>query len=202
MVAALISSLGLPATAVYIVVVTVVIETLKNLGITDFPAHMFVFYFGILSNVTPPVALASYTAAAICGATPWKVGWTAFRLTLAGFIIPFMFVYQPMLLMEGAVFPDVLFYTAGAALAVFAIAVAGEGFLWRHFTIFERVVIFGSSIFFAFPTIIGPKLNVWIGGTASGSIWPAAAAGAALLLVGVASQWMRRGRDTRTPMRA
>ena len=201
MVAALVSSLGLPATAVYIVVITVVIETLKNLGVSDFPAHMFVFYFGILSNVTPPVALASYTAAAICGATPWEVGWTGFRLTLAGFIIPFMFVYQPMLLMEGAVFPDVLFYVTGAVLAVFAIAVAGEGFLWQRFTILERVVMLGSSVFFAFPGVIAPKLNAWFGGTTSGSPWPVAAVGAALLFTGVVSQWIRKSRNALASLR-
>jgi TRAP-type uncharacterized transport system fused permease subunit len=192
MIASIISSMGLPATAVYIVVITVVIEALMKMGIADFPAHMFVFYFGILSNVTPPVALASYTAAGISGGTPWEVGWTAFRITMPGFIIPYMFVYEPALLLEGSGFAGAFFPFLAAMAAVFAMSVAGEGYLFNRITLYERIIMFVSAALLAFPGAIGPALGEWLGGEMVLTGWPVAAAGVLLLSLGVASQWVRR----------
>ena len=192
MIASIISSMGLPATAVYIVVITVVIEALMKMGITDFPAHMFVFYFGILSNVTPPVALASYTAAGISGGTPWEVGWTAFRITMPGFIIPYMFVYEPALLLEGSGFVGAFFPFLAALAAVFAMSIAGEGYLFNRITPYERIIMFVSAGLLAFPGVISPVVGAWLGGGMALAAWPVAAAGVLLLGLGVASQWIRR----------
>ena len=96
-VASIILSMGLPATACYIVVATVVAPALVNMGCNLFSAHFFVFYFSCLSNITPPVAIASYTAAGIAHAKPWMVGVKSMAIAAPGFLIPFMFAYQPML---------------------------------------------------------------------------------------------------------
>jgi len=191
MIAAIISSMGLPATAVYIVVITVVIEALTKMGITNFPAHMFVFYFGILSNVTPPVALASYTAAAISGGTPWEVGWTAFRITMPGFIIPYMFVYEPALLLEGSGFGGAIIPFMAAIVAVFAMSIAGEGYLFNRITLYERIAMFASAGLLAFPGVIGPVVGTWLGGEVGLTAWLVTAGGLVLLGLGLTSQWLR-----------
>ncbi len=192
MIAAIVSSMGLPATAVYIVVITVVIEALMKMGITAFPAHMFVFYFGILSNVTPPVALASYTAAGISGGTPWEVGWTAFRITMPGFIIPYMFVYEPALLLESSGIGGAVFPFMAALAAVFAMSIAGEGYLFNRITLYERIVMFVSAGLLAFPGVISPVVGAWLGREMVLTAWPVTAAGVVLLGLGVTSQWSRR----------
>ena len=101
MIVTIILGMGLPTTASYIVCSSVVVPALIKMGLEPLPAHMFVFYFACLSAVTPPVAIAAYAAAGISGGDVNKTGWTAFRLALVAFIIPYMFVYSNALLMMG-----------------------------------------------------------------------------------------------------
>jgi len=101
MIVTIILGMGLPTTASYIVCSSVVVPALLKMGLAALPAHMFVFYFACLSAVTPPVAIAAYAAAGISGGSVNKTGWTAFRLALVAFIIPYMFVYSNALLMIG-----------------------------------------------------------------------------------------------------
>lgn len=102
MVTCIVLSFGLPSTALYIVVAVTVAPSLVQAGVEPLAAHFFVFYFGAMSNVTPPVALAAYTGAGIAKADPVKTSWTALRLALPGFIIPFLLVYHPELLLNDA----------------------------------------------------------------------------------------------------
>lgn len=151
MLAAIITSMGLPATACYIVIVVVAAPALINMGVSELQAHMFVFYFGILSNITPPVALASYTAAGISGGSPSKVGWTGFRLTLTGFIIPYMFVYSPQLLLQNVEFPSIIITIVTAIIGVFLLAISGEGYLLIPMTFYERILFFIAAFLTIFP---------------------------------------------------
>lgn len=96
----IILGMGMPTTAVYIVAATMAAPALIKIGVLPIAAHLFAFYFGNISNITPPVALAAFTGAGIAGANPNQVGWTAVRLGAAAFIVPFMFVYAPELLMQ------------------------------------------------------------------------------------------------------
>ncbi len=95
--------MGMPTTAVYIILATLAAPALVKLGISPMAAHLFVFYFGCLSHITPPVALAAYAGASLAGAPPMKTGFAAWRIGLVGFIVPFMFVYGPALILEDSV---------------------------------------------------------------------------------------------------
>ncbi len=102
MIVCVILGMGLPTTACYIVTATIAAPALVKLGVNPLAAHMFAYYFACLSNLTPPVAIASYGAAGLSGQSPSAVGWTGFRISLAGFLIPFTFIYNPDLLLVGA----------------------------------------------------------------------------------------------------
>ena len=151
------------------------------------------------NTVTPPVALASYTAAGISGGTPWEVGWTAFRITMPGFIIPYMFVYEPALLLEGSGFAGAFFPFMAALGAVFAMSIAGEGYLFNRITLYERIIMFVSAGLLAFPGVISPVVGAWLGVEMVLAAWPVTAAGVLLLGMGITSQWIRR-RDTSLEM--
>ncbi len=136
---ALLLGLGLPTTPAYIVQVATVIPALIKLGLPPIAAHMFAFYYSCLSIVTPPVAAASYTAAAIAQSDGWKTGWTAARLALVAYIIPFMFAFDQSLLLIGSIL-DIIIHTITALIGVLFLAVACEGYFMRRLIWFERVV--------------------------------------------------------------
>ena len=137
MIASLILGMGLPATPTYIILAVLAAPAIVQMGVTPVAAHLFVFYFGALSAITPPEAMAAYAAAAIAGASPMRTGFTAWRMALPAFIVPFMFIYGPALLMEGeptAVFGAVVTATIGVGL--FAAAI--QGFALTRLTISNR----------------------------------------------------------------
>ena len=101
MIAAIIMGMGLPPTAVYIIMAALTVPALTEMGITAFAAHFFVFYFSCVGAITPPVALAAYSSAAVAHTDPMKTGWTAFRMGLVAYIIPFIFAFNPILLLQG-----------------------------------------------------------------------------------------------------
>lgn len=138
--ASLVLGMGLPTTAAYVVLAALGAPALTDLGVPVLAAHLFVFYFGCMSNVTPPVALAGFAAAGIAGASAMKTSVTALLLAGAGFIVPFMFVYGPPLLMEGSVM-EIAGALMSATLGVTALAAAGMGYLQRDLRFWERAVL-------------------------------------------------------------
>ncbi len=134
---AVILGMGLPTTAAYVVLAALGAPALTEMGVPLLPAHLFIFYFGALSNVTPPVALAAYAAAGIAGGTPVRTAVTALSLAATGFVVPFMFVYGPPLLMSGDVL-QVLLAFATAAVGVAALAGAVIGFVRAPLRVWER----------------------------------------------------------------
>jgi TRAP transporter 4TM/12TM fusion protein len=129
MIAALIMGMGVPTIGAYIVLAVFVAPALIDMGIAPLSAHLFIFYFGVISCITPPVCLAAFAAAGISGAHPMYTGVTAFRLGIAGFIVPFVMVYNPEIIMEG-VWYDILLVAATATIGVASVATALEGY-WR-----------------------------------------------------------------------
>ena len=113
--------MGLPTTAAYLILATVVAPALAQFGVPLLTAHLFVFFFGCVSTITPPVALASYVAAGIAGAEINKVGWTAFAYGITCYILPFIFVFGPGVMLNGA-WHDVALAVISAAVGVFAVA--------------------------------------------------------------------------------
>ena len=141
----LILGMGLPTTAAYLVLASVVAPALVNLGLSLISAHMFVFFFGCISTITPPVALASYVAAGIAGSDLNKVGWTAFKYGLVSFILPYMFVFGDGLLMMGSPLVIVQSFVM-AVIGVFCIATSLVGYFSTELNTIQRVMLFIAGL--------------------------------------------------------
>ena len=146
MVTCIILGMGLPTSACYIVVSTIAAPALLKFGISGIPVHMFAFYFGILSVLTPPVCTASLTAAGIAGASPTRTGYKAFSMAAAGFIIPYIFMLSPQLLMIDAGPMDILTKLPTAALGTVCLAVAIVGYIRTGLRVPERILAFVAGI--------------------------------------------------------
>jgi TRAP transporter 4TM/12TM fusion protein len=132
MVASLILGMGMTTVACYIIVSILAAPALVQMGILPIAAHLFVFYFGIMSAITPPVAMSSFVAAGIAGSPPMKTAWASFKLGLAAFILPYMFVYNPNLLLRGSVL-NVSLAVLSALIGTMALSIAIQGsFLSRR----------------------------------------------------------------------
>lgn len=142
--------MGMTTSAVYISVATIMAPALTKLGVDPFCAHMFVLYYGCLCVITPPVALAAYTAAGISGASPSKTGWTSFRVGIVAFIVPFIFVYQPVMLLYGSVF-EIILCGVTSLIGCYGLAAALEGFCLRPLSIFERVLLICAALLLMIP---------------------------------------------------
>lgn len=145
MLASLILGCGLPTTAAYMVLATLAVPALTKLGVPLLAAHMFVLYFGSISTITPPVALSAYAGAAIAGANPNKVGYTAFRFGIVAFVVPFIFVYNPALLMNASVLEIIISFVT-AIIGTMSVAVAMQGWWKTRATIIERVLAFACGV--------------------------------------------------------
>ncbi|KGK41008.1 C4-dicarboxylate ABC transporter permease [Nitrincola sp. A-D6] len=138
--------MGMPTTAAYAVAASVVAPGLQQIGIPPLVAHFFVFYYAVLSAITPPVALAGYAAAAISGTDPLKTAMTSFKFGLAAFIVPFMFFYSPALLMDGT-WGEILgvFVTAGVGIYLLAAAIQGW-FLNGRVNLVQRCLLLVAAL--------------------------------------------------------
>jgi len=146
MVVSLLLGMGLPTSAVYVVLAILVVPAMTKIGVDLMAAHMFVFYFGVLANVTPPVAIAAYTGAGIAGSNPTTTGIIAFRIALAGFILPFMWVYNPALLMNGSP-TQIIFAVISGVVGIVTLASAVQGYLFgANARIYQRVLLFAAAL--------------------------------------------------------
>ena len=147
--------MGMPTVGVYVLLATLVAPALEQLGVAKLAAHLFVLYFGMMSMITPPVALAAYAAANLAGADPWRTGLYAVRLGWTAYIVPFLFVASPALLLIGA--PALIAWTALTAVAgIWLVTVGFVGFGLRPLGAAMRVVFaaIGLALFippYAFP---------------------------------------------------
>lgn len=146
MVACTILGTGLPTTATYIVLATMAAPALTQLGVPILAAHLFVLYFGVVADLTPPAALAAYAGAGIAGSNPLKTGLTAVKLAIAGFVVPFVFAYSPSLLLIDTTVSQVILITGSSILGVFALAAAVLGYLNHKTSFIERIILLASSL--------------------------------------------------------
>ncbi len=153
MLTAIILGMGLPTTAAYLILATVVAPALSKLGVSLLTAHMFVFFYGCVSTITPPVALASYVAAGIAGADINRVGWTAFLYGITCYILPFAFFYGPALLMQGSVATVVLAGISGL-LGVFCIASFVVGQFRQSLQPWQRAVLALAGVLLLIPGLL------------------------------------------------
>jgi TRAP-type uncharacterized transport system fused permease subunit len=160
-VAGIILGMGMPTTPAYIVMVALLVPAVIKLGaatgmasalITP-AAHMFAFYFAILSAITPPVALAVFAAASLAKADMWATGWTAMRAGSPAYIVPFMFIYEPALLTLGD-WTTVLHATVSATLGVMLLAAGLFGYLLRSAAMWERVLLVAAALLLIKPGLL------------------------------------------------
>lgn len=159
MITSIILGMGLPTVAAYIVQVPLTIPALIELGVAPLAAHMFIFYFAILSAITPPVALAAFAAAGISGAEPMKTGIVSMKLGLAAFIVPFMFVYGESLLLIGDT-QTIILSVITACIGIWGIACAVEGWLLRHAFWYERVILFIGALLMIIPGLWSDVIGI------------------------------------------
>lgn len=189
MVSSLVLGMGLPSAVVYLLLATLMGPVLDQLGVVPLAAHMFIFYFGMMAMVTPPVALAAYAAASVAGSDIMKTSWAAFRFALVGFTLPFIFVYRPELLLmsnEGGFPPvgDILAAVIIAVLGILTFAAGIAGFLFSKTPTVERVLMFVASAL-----MLAPGPTVMIG---SFPLHVLDASGVVLAIPLVLANWRRR----------
>ena len=146
----LILGMGLPATAIYVMMAAINAPALIQMGASPLAAHLFLFYFGAISTITPPVALTAYAAAAVANASPTKTGFTAFVYGLSAYIMPFMFMYSSSLLMEGSAVLIVRTFITGM-FGAFFLSAGIQGWIVRGCGTVERILLFAAGI-----TLIDP----------------------------------------------
>ena len=151
--AAIVLGLSLPTTAVYLTLAIIVAPGLVQMGVPKMAAHMFIFYMGVTSDLTPPTCLSPFAAAAIAGSPPMATAWQAMRLGAVLFIVPFMFVYQPALLMIGP-WPQILLSAGTAALGVVCLAAGLQGWLRCRATLVDRVLLLTAGFLFVTPWLL------------------------------------------------
>jgi len=163
MVAALVLGTGLPTSATYIITSIMAAPALVQLGVPVLAAHMFVFYFGILADLTPPTAISTYATSSIAGADVWRTQWLAMMLALSGFIIPFSFAYDPALLLLGSGVPHIALRTAAAALGIVMLGAGLIGYLRGPARLWERVALLTGAALLIFPGTLADVLGVACG---------------------------------------
>ena len=178
MIASLILGCGMPTTAAYVVLASLAAPVLIQLGVPVLAAHLFILYFGCISTITPPVALSSYAGAGLAGADPTKVGNTAFKFGLVAYIIPYMLVYGPSLLMQGGPI-QILVSFITACLGVIAFTAGVQGYLRHGCRLWERAVLLLAGFCLIYPGLqtdfVGALLLLAIWGYQKYSRQPAAA---------------------------
>lgn len=180
MIASLVLGTALPTTATYVLLAVLVAPAITKLGVPAIAAHMFVFYFGVIADITPPTALCVYVACNIAGASFQRTCWVACWLALAGFVLPFLFVYGPELVLVGG-WGVIALSTVRAAGVILALSLAMQGHLFRAFTWVERGLAFLGALLLVLPG------------------WPTAALGLACLGVVVSRQAVFRRRSAAQP---
>jgi len=142
-----------PVTASYIICAVIAAPALTKLGVPDFAAHMFIFYYAVLSEVSPPTALSPFAAAAITGGDPYKTTLQSWKYTLPAFLVPFAFVLDPAgvgLLLKGSVF-DVVHTTLTAVVGIASLACGVQGFMFRRTTWLERSMLIAAGLLLVYP---------------------------------------------------
>jgi TRAP transporter 4TM/12TM fusion protein len=146
MITCMILGMGVPSIPAYIITATIAAPALGKLGIPDISAHMFSFYFAMFANLTPPVALAAFAAAGISEGDAIKTGFASVKLAIAGFIVPYMFIYSPQLLLIDTSFSEGLRVALGACIGVFMIGTAVEGYLFTAVNPILRIITFAGAM--------------------------------------------------------
>ena len=162
MITAIILGMGVPTTANYVITSTIAAPALVQMGVPVLAAHMFVFYFGIIADVTPPVALAAYAGAGISGGNALKTGVNASKLAIAAFIIPYIFVLSPVILMVDGTPLDLISATVTALIGMVSLSSALIGFLADKCNLLERLLLVAGGLLMIKPGIVTDVIGIVI----------------------------------------
>jgi TRAP-type uncharacterized transport system fused permease subunit len=146
---------GIPTTALYIVLAAIAAPAVIQLGVPPLAAHLFILYYGVLADLTPPVCIAAYAAAGIAGADPFKTGNTAFRLGLAKATVPFVFTYSPamLIMVDGFTWADFFITTGTCALGVLLLGIGTTGYAFTHMGLGAKALLVVSALLMISPNI-------------------------------------------------
>ena len=162
MITSLLLGMGVPTTANYVITSTIAAPALVQMGVPVLAGHMFAFYFGIVADVTPPVALAAYAGAGISGADPMKTGVAAAKLAIAAFIVPYIFVLSPELLMIDATPFTITFACTTAIIGMWGVSIAMIGFCQSKLNVLQRLLFFIGGLNMIIPGAVTDAIGVVI----------------------------------------
>ena len=162
MICCIILGMGVPTTANYCIMASTCAPILIQMGIPTIAAHFFVFYFGIVADITPPVALAAYAGSAIAKGNPMKTGITATRLAIAAFIIPFVFAYSPSMLFIETQVADIILIIITSIIGMYGIAAGLSGYFFKEMNIIERLMTIGGGLLLIIPGAVTDLIGVAI----------------------------------------
>jgi TRAP-type uncharacterized transport system fused permease subunit len=145
MLTSFILGMGLPTSACYIIVAILIAPAMVKMGVQPMAAHLFAFYYGCLCNITPPVALASYAGASLAGSPPMETGWKAVRFGLCGFIVPYMFVFGPPLILVGSV-PEIILAILTACVGTYLLAIGLMGFQFAKVSLLFQMLYIACAL--------------------------------------------------------
>lgn len=160
MIASIILGMGLPSIPTYIITSSMAAPALVQFGVEPFISHMFVFYFGILANLTPPVALAAFAGAGLSGGDPNRTGFISLKLAAAGVLVPYIFVYSPELLMQNANVGEIIWVTITAIVGIITLGAALEGYLFADMIWPIRIISMASAVTLVIPGIVTDAIGM------------------------------------------
>ena len=165
MLCCIVLGMGVPTTANYCIMAATCAPILVQMGVPVVAAHFFVFYFGIVADLTPPVALAAYAGAAIAQANPMKTAFTATKLAIGAFIVPFVFALNPAMLFIDTTVPEVILICITSLIGIFGVSAALEGFLLRHMAWYQRILSAAGGLLLIYPGIVTDTIGLVLVGS-------------------------------------
>jgi TRAP-type uncharacterized transport system fused permease subunit len=163
MVASLILGMGLPTTVCYILLAVTVAPTIVQMGVPPLAAHLFIFYFGLLCMVTPPVAMAAYAAAGIARTDPMRTGYIAWWFSLSGYILPYIWVYNPSLILMGSTW-EIIQASITATVGVVILGAGISGYFRKEASWWERMVLMVAAVLLIKPGMISDIIGFVLAG--------------------------------------
>lgn len=160
MLTCIVLGMGVPTTANYLIMATITAPILTEMGLPLLAAHMFVFYFGIVADITPPVALAAYAGSAIAGSNPFKTGVIATRLAVAAFVIPYMFAFNPKMLFIDASVLEIVTIIVTSLIGIFALSAGLEGYMFRKMRFYEVIPLIIGGLLMIYPGVISDVIGL------------------------------------------
>lgn len=162
MLCCIVLGMGVPTTANYCIMAATCAPILVKMGVPAVAAHFFVFYFGIVADLTPPVALAAYAGAAIAGANPMKTAFTATKLAIGAFIVPYVFTLNPAMLFIDTTAPEVILICITSIVGICAVASSLEGYFLRKMYWYERIICIIGGLLLIYPGIVTDLIGIGI----------------------------------------